>query len=117
MIRAIVEANDTRKDFVAESVLSRQPGVVGVYRLAMKAGSDNFRASAVQGVIERIKAQGVKVVVYEPLLSGSEFLRSPVLTDLKAFKQVSDVIIANRMHSDLDDAFYKVYTRDLFGSD
>lgn len=117
LIRAIVEANSTRKDFIAESVLSRQPRVVGIYRLVMKAGSDNFRTSAVQGVMKRIKARGVEVVVYEPTLQESEFFRSRVVNDLEAFKQVSDVIVANRMSPELRDVVNKVYTRDLFGKD
>jgi len=117
LIRAIVEANSTRKDFIAESVLSRQPRVVGIYRLVMKAGSDNFRTSAVQGVMKRIKARGVEVVVYEPTLQEPEFFRSRVLNDLEAFKQVSDVIVANRMSPELRDVINKVYTRDLFGKD
>ncbi|NYT24256.1 nucleotide sugar dehydrogenase [Alcaligenaceae bacterium] len=117
LIRAIVEANATRKDFIAESILSRQPRVVGIHRLVMKAGSDNFRTSAVQGVMKRIKARGVEVVVYEPALQAPEFFRSRVLRDLDEFKRVSDVIVANRVGPDLRDVIYKVYTRDLFGKD
>lgn len=117
MIQAIVEANRTRKDFIAESVLKRKPKVVGVYRLIMKTGSDNFRASAMQGVMKRIKAKGVEVVVYEPVLEDEEFFGSRVLRDLEAFKELSDVILANRMVDELSDAVEKVYTRDLFGSD
>lgn len=117
LIRAIVEANATRKDFIAESILSKQPRVVGIHRLVMKAGSDNFRTSAVQGVMKRIKARGVEVVVYEPALQAPEFFRSRVLRDLDEFKRVSDVIVANRVSPDLRDVIYKVYTRDLFGKD
>lgn len=117
MIQAIVEANRTRKDFIAESVLRRKPQVVGVYRLIMKTGSDNFRASAMQGVMKRIKAKGVEVVVFEPGLEAEEFFGSKVLSDLHAFKNGCDVILANRMVDDLEDVASKVYTRDLFGSD
>lgn len=117
MIQAIVEANRTRKDFIAESVLKRSPKVVGVYRLIMKSGSDNYRASAMQGVMKRIKAKGIKVVVYEPVLEESEFFGSEVIHDLEAFKQLSDVVLANRMTPDLEDITGKVYTRDLFNSD
>lgn len=117
LIRAIVDSNTTRKDFVAESILKRNPKVVGIYRLVMKSGSDNFRASAIQGVMKRIKAKGVEVVVYEPVLEENEFFHSRVIKELEEFKQISDVIVANR-HSDmLDDVLAKVYTRDLFGSD
>ena len=117
LIRAIVDSNSTRKDFIADSVVKRNPKVVGIYRLVMKTGSDNFRASAIQGIMKRIKAKGIKVVIYEPELNESEFFHSKVMTDLEEFKFVSDVIIANRMTGDLDDAVAKVYTRDLFGSD
>ncbi len=117
LIRAIVDANTTRKDFIAESVLQRQPKVVGIYRLVMKAGSDNFRASAIQGVMKRIKAQGIEVVIYEPVLDEDSFFNSPVMRDLEAFKQLSDVIIANRLSDELLDCSDKIYTRDLFGGD
>ncbi|WP_027962514.1 nucleotide sugar dehydrogenase [Halomonas halodenitrificans] len=117
MIQAIVEANRTRKDFIAESVLRRNPEVVGVYRLIMKTGSDNFRASAMQGVMKRLKAKGVEVVVYEPALDKEKFFGSVVMRDFDAFKQKADVILANRMVEELHEVAEKVYTRDLFGSD
>ncbi|MDM7483094.1 MAG: nucleotide sugar dehydrogenase [Halomonas sp.] len=117
IIKAIVDANRTRKDFVAEQVLKRKPKVVGVYRLIMKAGSDNFRASAMQGVMKRIKAKGIQVVVYEPVLEETTFFGSRVMTDLAAFKAEADVILSNRMAEELHDVASKVYTRDLFGSD
>ncbi|QUX90610.1 UDP-glucose 6-dehydrogenase [Marinomonas sp. A3A] len=117
LIRAIVDSNSTRKDFIADSVLKRNPKVVGIYRLVMKTGSDNFRASAIQGIMKRIKAKGIEVVIYEPELQESEFFHSKVMKDLENFKAVSDVIIANRMTGDLDDVVAKVYTRDLFGND
>ncbi|MBD3777612.1 MAG: nucleotide sugar dehydrogenase, partial [Thiotrichales bacterium] len=117
LIRAIVDANTTRKDFVADSILKRNPKVVGIYRLVMKQGSDNFRASAIQGVMKRIKAKGVEVVVYEPVLQDNEFFHSKVIRDLEAFKALSDVIVANRITDDLMDVQDKIYTRDLFGKD
>ncbi|MGP9798539.1 nucleotide sugar dehydrogenase [Halomonas sp. 86] len=117
MVQAIVDANRTRKDFIAESVLRRNPSVVGVYRLIMKTGSDNFRASAMQGVMKRIKAKGIEVVVYEPVLEEDKFFGSAVMRDLAAFKEKCDIILANRMVPELQDVEAKVYTRDLFGSD
>lgn len=117
IIGAIVDANETRKDFVADSILKSNPKIVGIYRLIMKAGSDNFRASAIQGVMKRIKAKGIEVVVYEPVLDDSIFDCSRVIEDLKEFKEISDVVVSNRMVEDLMDIEHKVYTRDLFGSD
>lgn len=117
LIHAIVESNRTRKDFVAEDILRRDPKVVGIYRLVMKAGSDNFRASSVQGIMKRLKAKGIEVVVYEPALVAEDFYHSKVIRDLSEFKSVSDVIVANRHTSDLDDVRIKVYTRDIFGGD
>lgn len=117
LIRAIVDANTTRKDFIAESILRRNPKVVGIYRLVMKSGSDNFRASAIQGVMKRIKAKGIEVVVYEPVLEEERFFNSRVINDLNEFKQTADVIVANRPSAELEEVASKVYTRDLFGSD
>lgn len=117
LINAIVDANTTRKDFVAMSIIKQNPKVVGIYRLAMKAGSDNFRASSIQGIMKRIKARGIEVVVYEPALEVEEFYHSRVMRDLNHFKQVADVIVANRKANELEDVMGKVYTRDLFGLD
>lgn len=117
LIRAIVDSNTTRKDFVADSIIALKPKTVGIYRLVMKTGSDNFRASAIQGVMKRIKAKGIEVVVYEPTLKETEFFNSRVISDLNEFKSMSDVIIANRRSPYLNDVEVKVYTRDLFGSD
>jgi UDPglucose 6-dehydrogenase len=117
LIGAIVEANATRKDFIADSILAQQPKTVGVYRLVMKNGSDNFRASAIQGIMKRIKAKGIEVVIYEPAYADNEFFHSKVLKNLKEFKKISDVIIANRLSEDIMDVVDKVYTRDIFNSD
>lgn len=117
LIQAIVDSNRTRKDFIADSILARNPSVVGIYRLVMKSGSDNFRASAIQGVMKRLKAKGVEVIVYEPALKETEFFKSEVITDLEAFKQRADVIITNRQSKELSDVEDKVYTRDIFGGD
>jgi len=117
IIGAIVEANATRKDFIAEQILKRNPKVVGIYRLVMKSGSDNFRASAIQGIMKRIKAKGVEVVIYEPVMKEESFYNSRVIKDLEEFKQISDVIVANRMETILEDVKEKVYTRDIFNSD
>jgi len=117
LIRAIVDSNTTRKDFIAADILRRRPQVVGMYRLIMKAGSDNFRVSSIQGIMKRIKAKGIEVVLYEPALEEDRFYNSEVVRDLDAFKARADVIVANRLSDDLDDVADKVYTRDLFGRD
>ncbi len=117
MIKAIVDANTTRKDFVADSILSRKPKTVGIYRLTMKTNSDNFRDSSVQGIMKRIRAKGVEVVIFEPAFQGDDFFNSPIIRDIDAFKAMSDVIVANRISDDIRDVEAKVYTRDLFGAD
>ena len=117
LIRAIVDSNTTRKDFIAESIIQRNPRRVGVYRLVMKAGSDNFRTSAIQGIMKRIKAKGIEVVVYEPVLEEDSFFNSHVVRDLEEFKHMCDVVIANRLTDEITDIREKVYTRDLFGKD
>jgi UDPglucose 6-dehydrogenase len=117
LIRAIVDANRTRKDFLSDQILMRGPKVVGIYRLVMKAGSDNFRQSSVQGIMKRLKAKGVEVIVHEPVLDAPDFFRSPVVNDLAAFKAQAEVIVANRMTDDIEDVAEKVFTRDLFGAD
>jgi UDPglucose 6-dehydrogenase len=117
LISAIVDANRTRKDFIADDILSRGPNVVGIHRLIMKSGSDNFRASSVQGIMKRLKAKGIEVVLYEPELEEDEFFHSKVIRDLDEFKQIADVVVANRLVDELEDIRERVYTRDLFGSD
>jgi len=117
MIEAIVKANSTRKDFVADSILEKNPSTVGIYRLTMKSGSDNFRSSAIQGIMKRIKAKGIEVVIYEPCLEDEEFFHSKVIKNLDEFKKISDVIVTNRMEQDILNVKNKVYTRDIFGSD
>jgi len=117
LINAIVNANTVRKDFIAESILKMNPAVVGVYRLIMKSGSDNFRSSSIQGIMKRIKAKGIEVIIYEPEYHEPDFFNSRVLEDLDEFKSTADVIIANRMTSQISDVKDKVFTRDLFGKD
>jgi len=117
LIGAIVDANSMRKDFIADSIIKKNPSTVGIYRLTMKSGSDNFRSSSIQGIMKRIKAKGIEVVIYEPVLKEDEFFHSKVIRDLQKFKDISDVIVANRLSGDLKDVKKKVYTRDLFGSD
>ena len=117
LISAIVDANSTRKDFIADSIIKKNPKVVGIYRLIMKNGSDNYRASSIQGIMKRIKAKGIKVVIYEPVITDDIFFNSEVINDLNNFKKISDVIVANRMNDEIQDVVGKVYTRDLFNSD
>ena len=117
LIQAIVSSNTTRKDFIEDSIIKLKPRVVGIYRLVMKQDSDNFRASAIQGIMKRIKAKGIKVVIYEPTYDEAEFFQSKVISSLDEFKDSSDVIISNRMSAVLDDVEEKVFTRDLYGSD
>ena len=117
LIQAVVDANRTRKDFIAETIIHKNPKVVGIYRLVMKSGSDNFRSSAILGIIRRIKAQGIKVIIYEPNISEKKFANSKIIRDLKKFKQVADLIISNRQTSELNDVQNKLYTRDIFGID
>ena len=117
IITAIVDANRTRKDHIADMILARRPKIVGVYRLTMKTDSDNFRQSSIQGIMKRIKAKGIEVVVYEPSLKEDDFFRSRVIRDFDAFKEMSDVIIANRMTDELADVADKIYTRDIYGRD
>ena len=117
LISAIVDANSTRKDFIADSIIKKNPKVVGIYRLIMKNGSDNYRASSIQGIMKRIKAKGIKVVIYEPVIADDIFFNSEVINDLNNFKNISDVIVANRMNDEIQDVVSKVYTRDLFNSD
>ncbi|HSN44025.1 MAG TPA: UDP binding domain-containing protein, partial [Propionibacteriaceae bacterium] len=117
LIQAVVDSNRTRKDFIAQDILARGPKVVGIHRLAMKSGSDNFRKSSIRGVMKRLKAKGVEVIVFEPLLAEDHFCHSEVVRDLEQFKRRSDVIAANRRAAELADVAHKVYTRDIFGSD
>ena len=117
LIQAIVNSNDTRKDFITEKVIAMRPKIVGIYRLSMKTGSDNFRSSAVQGIMKRLKAKGIEIVIYEPMLNEHKFFNSTVLVSLNEFKKISDVIVANRISENLKDVNDKVFTRDLFHND
>ena len=117
IITAVVNANTTRKDFIADSIIDKSPKTVGFYRLIMKEGSDNYRSSAIQGVIKRVKAKGIKVIIYEPIFTEKLFFNTEVYEDLNIFKSESDIIVSNRFHSDLDDVKEKVYTRDIFNKD
>jgi UDPglucose 6-dehydrogenase len=117
LMQAIVNSNSTRKDFIAQDILAHKPKVVGIYRLIMKAGSDNWRASSIQGIMKRLKAKGVEVIVYEPILGQKEFFNSEVFDDLESFKNRADLIVSNRMVDELSDVKARVYTRDLFGGD
>jgi UDPglucose 6-dehydrogenase len=114
---AIVDANRTRKDHISDMIIAKKPNIVGIYRLTMKTGSDNFRQSAIQGVMKRIKAKGIEVIVYEPALTEPDFFKSKVINDLDKFKKMSDVIVANRLSDDIRDVAEKVYTRDLYSRD
>ena len=117
LIQAIVDANTTRKDFISNQIINKKPQIVGIFRLVMKEGSDNFRTSAIQGIMKRIKAKGIKVIVYEPLLNDELFFNSEVINNIEEFKSKSDVIVANRMSDELNDVSIKVYSRDLFNKD
>ena len=117
LISAIVDANTIRKDFIADSIIKKNPKIVGIHRLIMKSGSDNFRSSSIQGIMKRIKAKGIKVVIYEPVIEGDNFFKSEVIKDLNEFKKISDLIVANRITGEIKDVLHKVYTRDLFNSD
>lgn len=117
LISAIVQSNSTRKDHIADEIISRKPKTVGIYRLTMKSGSDNFRSSAIQGIMKRIKAKGIEVIVYEPTLNEKDFFNSKVISNIEEFKKMSDVIVANRINDEIKEVKDKVYTRDLFNRD